>query len=522
MADRFDADVAGLSGGVPIALLPVRIEARFADDARELRVRIFPDQIHVDTHEPALTAAERDAGTAYWRARLAGDAAAWDGLCAAAGPARAAWVAQALQPTNLGQPGAPAFPDVGERPGEWSAAAVATALPERWVVIGVKDGSELFRVWSQPIAAALDGQPVPVDDAQPVPDGELPLQPAARWLVDFDAAEAAGMAVRVTGVDVSTAAWTASYALGVDWTLTPDAAATALGDLLAAHVYTDGLMALEPGTPTNVTATERPSAPPARDELAAALDPEHRPAGRRRGPAATGYGERSVCPPARAGCSPRSPAPPAASRTSRRGWPTRCGRARSALYLADFMAPNVSDAAAAQVREHVRRHLFPGGPYPALRIGRQPYGVLPVVAPGRFTPAARRLRGRARDPRWAGCAVHWTAAIRRAPRLGRSADLDADLTAVLQTTPLAATLRFRHVVGPLTVNATHGLERYAAAQEQLTGLARRPAGVAAAPVYCRDDGAARRPSAARAARRSGGARLRARGCRATTCARSHS
>ena len=62
MPDDFLPDVAAIAGNVPIALLPLRIETRFFNNATELRVRVFPDQVHVDAHEPELTSAERDAG----------------------------------------------------------------------------------------------------------------------------------------------------------------------------------------------------------------------------------------------------------------------------------------------------------------------------------------------------------------------------------------------------------------------------------------------------------------------------
>ena len=483
MADDFAAQVAGLAGGVPIALLPVRIEARFFDDARELRVRIFPDQIHIDAHEPGLTAAESKAGKAYWAARIAGDAGAWKALCAVAGAPRAAWIARALRPTNLGRPGAPRFPAVKARPRGWSQPALATALPQRWVVIGIQDGRELFRVWAkEPVAKSLEVSLTPLDDATPIADDALALQPNARWLVDFVAAEQAGMAVRISDARVANGL-DRLYVLGVDPALGAGAGA-AIRDLLAAHAYTDGLSALEPGTPTNVTAAGRPGAPPAGDALVAALDPERRPppaaiagAGADRAWRALGLAPAAddilnAVP----GAAAREQE--VASRLADALWESTLG-----LYLADFMNPVFSDAASALVREHVRRHLYPGGPFPALRIGRQPYGILPVVAPRRFTPAGGRFEGELAS-QLGKLRVHWEAAVGRTPHLGRTPDLDADLTALLQRTPLASALRFRPVLGPLTVNATRGLERHAAAQEGVADLLGLQLGWPRRPFVC--------------------------------------
>ena len=69
-------------------------------------MRVYPDQVHVDAHDPRLSAAEHEAGREFWRAQWRTgtnrerEQRAWTALAERFGPGRAGWVARATTPTN--------------------------------------------------------------------------------------------------------------------------------------------------------------------------------------------------------------------------------------------------------------------------------------------------------------------------------------------------------------------------------------------------------------------------------------
>src|SRR5580658_5502789 len=133
-----------LSARTPLLLLPVHIQTRFVKqtqdfvnrDTSELWVRIYPDQIAVNSHEPELTNQEISDGEAYWNAVwIAGnpppdpddDKAPWRTIASLYSPQRAAWICSQLTPTNLAQQPAAPTP-AGNAP---SPAPIFPAVPTR-------------------------------------------------------------------------------------------------------------------------------------------------------------------------------------------------------------------------------------------------------------------------------------------------------------------------------------------------------------------------------------------------------
>jgi hypothetical protein len=479
--------VAALDTRHPVLLMPVSIQTRYDDAAATLMIRIYPDVLHTWRHDPGLSAAEVADGKRYWAERFAAPADAqspWTTVALLFGPMRAAYVVRTLTPTNLGKIGSDGAPEFDDAAIPLAAAnareVIAAALPDRFVALGWRNGVEVLRKWGSAVADLLPMSPLfdplLVDD----PKKWNPFAGDRAWLVDYAAAQAAGMAISVTDRDLRGArvrdGLDRLIVLGVDWTQTPESAAQLVAELLHNHQHGEGLKFVAQGTPTNNTGAARAGFAADASDVVPALEPGTADAQAQaiaqtqaQAQAQTtlttadelaGAGARLQLllglPAADRGGFDASLIPGAALQEG-----ATSGHMTNALWSAtlgftlryfwnplDNAQSLIDDAAIEQLRAHAVRYLRPGGPLSALRVGNQPYGILPISARAFVartdSPLERELLDKLERLRG-----FWQAAVPRVPRLGTpSADA---LHQVLSMQPWPVAKRFWQVLGPTAV-----------------------------------------------------------------------
>jgi hypothetical protein len=418
-------------GEVPIAFLPVRIETRFgkaADSSPQLLVRVFPDDIHVDSFEPALTAAETAARTAF----LANPtASSWTAFAAQFGPRRAAWIASPAATS-------------GAKSSDWTTAATTKLLPDRFIVCAYDDRNNVTRQAGAEIADGLT--------LSPSPSGGDPVQdPALKWMRDFDEAVKLGLGIRVP----LTAALAASgfarvLVVGVKSRLDPATAPARLGSVFDAHHYTDGVALLPIGTPTNNSDNAKSGYTTDDPAYAASFAVERGPA---MTPSPDGRGNGDMI--ARAlgvdalhfahvnGADGRHDDAPSAMNTVL--WP-----ATWEYYLGNLVNGAVPDPANTipAARAFFIAWVRARGPWATLRIGRQPYGVMPVVWSGGYQPRAGDTLSAPLLSVMEKLRPTWRNASANVPRVGLGQDPDATLAGILGMSPRSETYVGRSVMGP--------------------------------------------------------------------------
>ncbi|HEX4949100.1 MAG TPA: hypothetical protein VFZ34_20655, partial [Blastocatellia bacterium] len=234
----------------------------------------------VPTDAP-LSDDEMDAAALYWPAVWLADgdqakeAEARAVLEQALGEAGVVKINEHYRPVNLSQPPvAPltkaetkvtvatvVFPkpdDIAAKQLSWSQAAQVNVLPDRFVLIGYQNNQQVFEVLGQPIHTPLQVGPDPSaapDEQLRQENGSIVVSDEMLWMTDFDRAVAWGMGFRI---DLTEGQWRAGFdrllVLGVRLSADEEAGKTLVESLLDHHYHSrNGFSLLPQGTPTNNT-----------------------------------------------------------------------------------------------------------------------------------------------------------------------------------------------------------------------------------------------------------------------------
>jgi hypothetical protein len=414
-----EAVVATCSDQLPCVLLPVRMETKFArvGDATELRVRLFPDDIGIAPPLAAVSDSERGLGEAYWRARA--DAkhnpanatlrsayqGAWNALATAAGAYRASYIVRATTPANPDAASSDLhFPDPA--PPQTPPIPRAELLPDRFVVLAYAtnpaDGS--LREVNRAIGAAIPDDLVIGPDPS-LPDSWLARDPATgrivvsdplKWMVNFEVAVSVGMAVRMPlSAPYDTAGFDRVVAIGLRAATPAAQGPAALEALLAKHRFSDGCAVAQAGTPTNNTDTAASGWQPPAGDAQDLFEIEDAPPN-----IAPGDGALGIVDGWRLGTllglssdfGSRLPGATATDISEALAMNGALAPGTLDEFVREFLQSLVSPTTAADLHRFFTAWVSGRGHYPALRVGRQPYGIVVTSAWKNWTAAPTDVR----------------------------------------------------------------------------------------------------------------------------------
>lgn len=370
------------------------------------------------TDQP-LPGAERGPARDYWSAvaAAAGDeaavGAALDALTAAVGSARAATIATEYVPQNLAAPipatDPPAtirvefldLPDqatIDSQQLPWMHAARTAVLPERLVVLGFDGGEQTLLHVGRPIPSELSIGPdpaAPQDDQLRLEDGELVVPEPMRWMTDFDVAVENGMGFRIDLEPIQArAGFDRLFVLGVRISADPEAGAADLERLIADHQRSrKGFSLVGQGAPTN-NVEDDVSGYTWRDDTDLSYDhffgqdptddPDHWRARKDGRWLAEHLGVDADL--LKSSLNYFGTDQAEARAMNEALFPATLG------YLLDqMMEPVLGDDAIVSTRAWFNRYVVGRGTIPAVRVGHQPYGILPVTPFSRMEWINRKL-----------------------------------------------------------------------------------------------------------------------------------
>ena len=387
----------------PFLLFPVRLETKFARTSAgspELRVRIWPDEIGIALPPGDLSKEETAAGRQYWEARAIvamtptgtpqAEAArktyeaAWATVARLSGSYRAGWVVRQTKPDWDDVKNAPktlplhfseAVPSVTPR------IARAEVLPDRFVIVG-SFGTQTFpEVVGAPIpddlALAPDpaqGKPMVERDAK----GTLVVADALRWMVDFDIAVSVGMGIRIPLTPPwDTTGFELLMAIGVRGATSSADGVKHVEDLLSKHRFDTGCGIVRSGTPTNNTDSAISGWQPPSTEEEELFAVEDQPAPLGPVPLGETDGHRLV---KLLGLSEafvsRLPNAGATDIAEALAMNRAASFGTMFEFVRELLSPLVDPRTRQELRAFFHQNVSGRGILPALRVGRQPYGIV--------------------------------------------------------------------------------------------------------------------------------------------------
>lgn len=372
------------------------------EDALELRIRIVPDNIHIDSFEANLTPEELQRGKHFWERIWKSDNPeqerdlAWAELRHFYSAPRSAWCVRQTQPKNLGSgttfSGEPQFPARPLRANSYTQPPVAAVLPDHFTAIlsraGHPDRVVKGNLITQEILTGFDPNEPDSTAFQPDEHGDLKFPEALRWIFDFDEAEKRGMAIRVPlDPEEFTHGFDNLVVLGVKLSAGKMDGKELLEGLLHNHTYQEkGMYVVPQGTPTNNFGAAKSGYNWPEREAALHLKAAYRagqvwtdkqrsdhfskPDGLRLTEALGIDEEYSRRLPGADNEDARE-----ALAMNRLLFPGTLG-----YYLRQFFLPPLTEPAVGALQGFFERFVTGRGLLPAIRIGQQPYGLIPTSA----------------------------------------------------------------------------------------------------------------------------------------------
>ncbi|MBN2385577.1 MAG: hypothetical protein JXB85_01055 [Anaerolineales bacterium] len=362
----------------PVLLFPVRLETRFIKN--DLCIRIYPDKVSIETHEQKLTEREFEMGMYYREIHETGSKEAkheaWRRLAKLFGPQRAAWVRRVALDLPRG-----AEPVLKGK--SWTKAPRLRSFPDRFAIYLYRDAN---LVRKQACENRIP-RTLPIFSS---PEVSLPslFAESSDWVVDFDKAVEYGMALRIPFTDDEMVVnrklgFSRVIAVGIR-AVEPETGLQELEGLIDNHHYTSGGLAfLEPGTPTNNTQEAKAGSPTSDPLLEASYrtevkgpvlwdsPPQLPETNAQRLGFALGLGMQPEALRYIDGAGDKKDSYSKDMRAAL--WPATGG------YFLQTMLPGlIAPPRLEELAGHFISHVDAGGPLPTIRVGDQPYGILPA------------------------------------------------------------------------------------------------------------------------------------------------